>query len=320
MKEINYGRNMTMKDAPVLRKTGVVSGNGEFTPFVWKGRLYRMEIKVLEEPVDGHRTCTLIIDVMARKECARVAYGQVYTSGYCEDDIIYIFCMKKRKNPGEEDQLMMYKSADMVNWEEHPLFTRPGWRLFNTSVCKGPDGYRMAIEVSADQTEDDALKHKIDPIVGIPYTEFFLKSDDLFNWEWLPDDHCYTPERYCACPVLRYSEGYYYMICLEALPLVRYAPYIYRTKDFFTWEVGYHNPVMIMSNEDRKVQEGIELDEKEYQRVTTCFNINNSDVDLCEFEGKTYFYYGVGDQLSRGQICEAIYDGPMSEYFRRMFE
>ena len=47
----------------------------------------------------------------------------------------------------------------------------------------------MAIEVSADQTEDDALKHKIDPIVGIPYTEFFLKSDDLFNWEWLPDDH-----------------------------------------------------------------------------------------------------------------------------------
>ena len=110
------------------------------------------------------------------------------------------------------------------------------------------------------------------------------------------------------------------MICLEALPLVRYAPYIYRTKDFFTWEVGYHNPVMIMSNEDRKVQEGIELDEKEYQRVTTCFNINNSDVDLCEFEGKTYFYYGVGDQLSRGQICEAIYDGPMSEYFRRMFE
>jgi hypothetical protein len=49
MKEINYTKHMTMKDAPILRKTGAVAADGEFTPFVWKERLYRLECKILDQ-------------------------------------------------------------------------------------------------------------------------------------------------------------------------------------------------------------------------------------------------------------------------------
>lgn len=320
MREINYTKHMTMKDAPVLRKTGAVAADGEFTPFVWKGRLYRLECHMIDREDGIELPCVIIVDVMERKECARFAYGLSYPSGYCEDDKIYVFGMKKRKLPEENDIAVMYCSEDMQTWAEYELFSRPGWRLWNTSVCKGPDGYRMAIEVSLDENIDEGRKKALQPVIGVPFTEFFMRSDDLLRWEWLDDDHCYTPERYCACPVLKYSDGYYYMICLEELPLRRYAPYIYRTKDFFTWEIGYHNPIMMPGNEDRKIRDGVEMDEATREWIESCFDINNSDVDMCEFEGKTYFYYGMGDQLSRGIICEAIYDGPLDEYLRRMFE
>ena len=62
----------------------------------------------------------------------------------------------------------------MQTWAEYELFSRPGWRLWNTSVCKGPDGYRMAIEVSLDENMDEERKKALQPVIGVPFTEFFL--------------------------------------------------------------------------------------------------------------------------------------------------
>ena len=49
--------------------------------------------------------------------------------------------------------------------------------------------------------------------------------------------------------------------------------------------------------------------------------VNNSDVDLCEYEGKTYINYLGGDQGNSwcGLLCEAIYDGPLDEYLKANF-
>lgn len=177
MREINYTKHMTMKDAPVLRKTGAVAADGEFTPFVWKGRLYRLECHIIDREDGIELPCVIIVDVMERKECARFAYGLSYPSGYCEDDRIYVFGMKKRKLPEENDIAVMYCSEDMQTWAEYELFSRPEWRLWNTSVCKGPDGYRMAIEVSLDENIDEERKKALQPVIGVPFTEFFLRCD-----------------------------------------------------------------------------------------------------------------------------------------------
>ena len=42
------------------------------------------------------------------------------------------------------------------------------------------------------------------------------------------------------------------MISDEALPFYRFVPYIFRTADFRTWEVGAINPVLWYSEEDRR--------------------------------------------------------------------
>jgi hypothetical protein len=42
--------------------------------------------------------------------------------------------------------------------------------------------------------------------------------------------------------------------------------------------------------------------------------INASDPELVEFQGKTYVYYAVGDQLTWMNIKRAVYPGSMAEF------
>ena len=56
-----------------------------------------------------------------------------------------------------------------------------------------------------------------------------LRSYDLIHWEFLPmEDHIYSQDRYTACPVIRYYDGYYYMIYLELMEhCFRLIPFIW---------------------------------------------------------------------------------------------
>ena len=112
------------------------------------------------------------------------------------------------------------------------------------------------------------------------------------------------------------------MICLESLPCWRWAPYIYRTKDFETWEVGFYNPMFIPSREDLTVKEGYTVPESKLNMMLMNLTTNNSDVDLCEFEGKTYIVYATGNQgrTSGSCVAEITYDGPLDEFLKANFE
>jgi hypothetical protein len=43
-------------------------------------------------------------------------------------------------------------------------------------------------------------------------------------------------------------------------------------------------------------------------------NINNSDVEVCEFEGKTILYYSWGNQQGTEFLAHARYEGPVKEF------
>jgi len=316
MAEINYTAHMTTEDAPVITKLGVVGTHGEMTPVVFKGKLY-----LVQTNHDGGTFRAQFYDTAEQKIISEFGFGREFFSAYVENDVLYAFGTYKGERDGKPDHIEMFKSVDGVNWEQFVLFERPELRFFNTSVCKGPDGYRMAVECSNASIEGDCLKHPYVEPVGIPFTEFILASDDLLTWRWLGDDCAYAKDRYCACPALRWcSDGYYYMICLEALPCVRYEPYIYRTKDFKTWEIGLHNPVLWVSREDRFPKPGVVFDEDTVTKIRHYMNINDCDVDLCEFNGQTRIFYLTGDQLSLGFMCEALYDGPMEQFLQSFFK
>ncbi len=318
IKEIIYGQHMRTGPAPIIMKLGVMAEGGETTPFVWHGRLKFLEtVSTLVNPEDAvadfrFQAHAQIRDIETNEMGTPFGHGYHFYSCYEEDGTLYVFCTNEH---GEHrwggDTVTMFKSTDLIHWEKRDVFRREGWMFFNTSVCKGRDGkYVMAIEVG----------EPLD-LVGVPFTNFFLTSDDLVHWSMMPDEIHYSDKRYTACPVIRYlpSDDYYYMICLEALPLVRYAPYIYRTKDFMTWEVGLHNPVLWISPEDHMVKDGSVFPEETVELIKTYLSINNCDLDLCEFCGKVYIAYATGDQLGTCFGCMAVYEGTLEQFYHDFF-
>ena len=301
---------------PKLRKTGAISRyGGECTPFVFRGRLM-----LLENVWDDGDPYAVIREYFSDAYSAPIGGdGTRFYSAYSENGKVFVFATK-------ENVVYRYASSDLVTWEKRAVLTFPEmFELFNTSVCKGPDRYMIAVECAwRGQSSGDEQNRVGNPYIGAYYTEFFASSPDLERWDLLPFDTAYTPQRYCACPALRFSEGYYYMICLEALPLGRYAPYIYRTRDFEAWEIGLHNPVLMPGEEDRRVKEGVRIPAALAAENEIHVDVNNSDVDLCEFEGKTYVVYCAGHQAQakgmNGLTCEAVYDGPMAAFLRAYFE
>ena len=313
IKEIIYGRNMRVGPAPKIRKLGVMAGGGETTPFVWQGKLKFLEtVSVGDSVAVVFDAWAQIRDIETNEVSAPFGHGYHFYSCYEENGTVYVFATNEHEGRvWGGDTITMLWSSDLINWEKKDVSTRKGWEFYNTSVCKGRDGkYVMAVEVDKPRE-----------ISGRPYTNFFLTSDDLFNWTMMPDEIHYSDKRYTACPVLRYlpSDDYYYMICVEALPLVRYAPYIYRTKDFMTWEIGLHNPVLWISEEDHMIKEGASFTPEQAEHIRTYLNINNCDLDVCECDGKTWIVYATGDQLSQGFGCMAVYEGTMEQFFQNFF-
>lgn len=60
------------------------------------------------------------------------------------------------------------------------------------------------------------------------------------------------------------------------------------------WEISSANPVL----------RPVEIDD----------SINASDPEMVEFDGKTYIYYSVGDQLTWMNIKRLIYEGSLEEF------
>lgn len=75
----------------------------------------------------------------------------------------------------------------------------------------------------------------------------------------------------------------------------------------------------MFSEEDRHVKPGTRLPADIEDQLPSYMNINNCDVDLCEFEGKTHIFYLTGNQLTFGVMCEAVYDGTLQQYLEANF-
>ncbi len=314
MAEINYRYGIQVGNPPKIKKLGVIHYNditrdtyAEMTPFVWKKRLMRVETVWMP----GGGAYFLIRDVEHNRVYPKFALDCYFSSAYCENDVVYVFgSTAGAPGHGGGSGIKMFWSDDLEHWNEKLIIDQPGWKLYNTSVCKGPNDYVMAIEVGGPPE-----------IAGQPFTMYFAASKDLMSWQMMPLECNYSKARYTACPALRYlDDGFYYMIYLEELPLLRYAPYICRTTDFVNFEIGLHNPVMVCSPEDKLPRPGVYFPEETLQKIRTYLNINDCDIDLCEFCGYTYINYLTGDQHGVNCMCEAVYDGPMDAFLQGFFK
>lgn len=280
----------------------------ETTPVVWENRLWRFEwIRHSEWGGPGNYGYYRFTNMETDESTPLFAENHSFGCAFIEGDMAYVHGVYGN---GGGNRLDVYWSKDLTNWESKIVFELPEeWSLYNTSVCKGADGYIMAIEIGGP----------VELCQG-HYAIVFAKSDNLLDWEMLPpEDCCYTRERYSACPVIRYVDGLYYMIYLEGLPCHRWLPYIVRTNDFIEFELGIRNPVMFFDDNDKKVQHPEKFTKDQLEYINNAIDCNNSDIDLCEYKEKTVILYSWGNQYGKEFLAEAEYDGSMEEFLKSFF-
>ena len=75
--------------------------------------------------------------------------------------------------------------------------------------------------------------------------------------------------------------------------------YVTRSQDLQAWELSSANPVLAPTG----------LDE----------GVNTSDADVVEFDGKTFVYFAVGDQLTWMNIKRGEFDGTLQQFYERWY-
>lgn len=305
----------TANKAPikVMEKKGTLKiGVVETTPVVWKGELLRFEWvrnhswgKV--SGVTRDVGCYHFVNMNTEEETPDFALDHSFGCCHAEGDTMYVH---GTRGPGGGNCLDVFWSKDLINWESKTVFEFPeDINLYNTSVCKGPDGYVMTIEIGGTN-----------PIVGRQFTIIFAKSENLIDWELLPTDkYVYLQERYTACPSIRYFNGWYYMVYLEGLPCHRWLPYIVRSRDLLDFELGLVNPIMFFDDDDKMIQHPEKFTQEQIDYITNAVDCNNSDVDFCEYNGKTVILYSWGNQYGKEFLAEAEYDGTLAEFLESFF-
>ncbi|MBU0606243.1 MAG: hypothetical protein KKI08_00100 [Armatimonadetes bacterium] len=290
---------------PFIRKLGTIDCDlVETTPVVFRGRLYRFEY--VRPRYAGNTTGNSyfrFVDHETGAYSAGFAAGYHLGNVFVEDDVLVV----TGTNIWDGERVDLFVSEDMESWETRPALNLPGWGIFNTSLCRAEDDYVLMFEVG-----------KPPEVAGVPFTARFATSRDLRTWSLTPPECTYSKDRYTAPHALRYWDGFYYNFYLEALPGPEYDQRVVRSRDLITWEASPLNPVLAAS-EDDKIIASDRLTAAERERIAGALDINNSDLDFCEFEGRTIINYSWGNQQGREFLAEAVYDGPEAEFLRAYF-
>ncbi len=321
MSEILYNKDTLMEnDYPKIKKLGACSPNGEMTPFMWKGRLMRLELVDESKGTDTKSGCATIRDVEAGTFLSYFAEDSYFHSAFVEEDTIYVTGVDKNRR----DTIRIYESKDLVNWKSRDLFTNPGWIYFNSQIAGNAEvGYYIILE-SGPHVYPVGMWDTEYPknfIGKNSWTMFFAKSSDMIHWEFLDYEEPFSKDEGTGGPALKYSDGWFYLMADCLLPRKIFVNYMYRTKDFKDWYVGYYNPIMMPSDEDRQISPRYtDITDAERERLKTAFHVNNTDLDLCDWNGKTYINFACGNQKGNYWMAEAICDMPMAEFLKSYFE
>jgi hypothetical protein len=293
-------------EPPKIKKLGTLECDMvETTPIVFKGKLYRLEYVRAKyyKPNTTGASYFRFIDVASDKATNSFAPDYHLGSAFVDNDTVYVYGVPKWGG----DRVHVFWSKDLKTWKDQSALELPRWTTYNSSVTKAKDRYVLAIEIGAPPE-----------VVGKRFTIYFAESTDLLNWKLLPKECVYSKEFYSACPTMAYlDDDFFYMVYLHAYKGY-YAPSIVRSKDLIAWEPSPFNPIMVHDDEDRKVANP-KMSAEHQKRIAEAKNLNNSDVDFCEFKGKLVIMYSWGNQQGIEHLAEAEYHGSEEEFLKGFF-
>ena len=297
---------------PAIRKLGTLKCDiVETTPIVFHDELYRFEYVRAGEGMSrkcaGERPRFQFFHVRTDFGHEPFAWDHHLGSAFTDGGVMYV---QGLRDQWSADTLHFFRSTDLDHWEQYAELTLPGYKIFNTNVCKKDGAYILLMEV-------------VDPTLpqAVPFTFRFARSTDMTNWELLPNDYVFQPDRYSGGPAIYTlpDDPHYYVLYLEAYPCERYANSIARSLDLKTWEYSPINPVLMYEPEKDKQIASPFLTPDERERIARALDVNNSDMEMCEYLGRTIIYYSWGNQHGNEFLAEACYEGPMAELIHSYF-
>ena len=273
------------KTPPLEKKVFLQRDMVEVTPLIWQEELCLLEC---HRPGSGGKKENYFLTLKnfdSGKELARFAVGYSLASAFVYKKKLYVFASRFENNNWND--VTLFYSSDLKKWTQKVIIKQNSdEHLFNSSVCKGKDGFILAYE-----SNDPAYP---------AFTIKFAHSDDLLNWQKLPHT-LFGTKRYAACPAIRYVDGYYYLLYLEHRnPRHYFETWIARSADLKSWKLSSANPLL----QPQGMGEGV----------------NASDPDLIEWQGKTLLFYSVGDQLTWMDLKYNQYDMPLKDFLPWWFQ
>ncbi|MEI6678608.1 MAG: hypothetical protein WCL21_08375 [Mariniphaga sp.] len=288
---------------PLIEKTGTIDCDMvETTPVVFKDKVYRFEyVRTNYWANKTGDSYFRFVDHQTGMPTTSFAKGFHFGSAFVYDNVAYVTAVDK----GDGERIYIFASQDLENWEHWLAFELPGWGMFNTSMIKVKDTFVMMFEVGKPEIE-----------AGERFTAHFATSPDLKKWEILSRDHNYAMDRYTAPHCLRYLDGYYYDFYLEAFQ--GYEARVVHSKDLIHWEASPLNPVLKASSADKQIS-NINLPDSLNQKILSADNLNNSDIDFCEYRGNLIINYSWGNQMGKEFLGEAVYHGTQEQFLKGWF-
>ena len=264
----------------------------ENTPVLFNSRLllvanYRPSggPDVTDEEKDSY---LYIDDLLTGTEIIRFGKAHSFVSAFVNNDELNVFALdfSETGKVWSKNGIDRFVTKDLKSWRsEKVIVPDDEGYLFNNSVCRDDLGYVMAYESNKP----------------VQWSFKFARSTDLSKWEKI-QGLVFTGlnREFSACPVIRYFKPFYYVIYCHDLEQGHngYTSYLARSKNLIDWELSPFNPILEPGIGDGK---------------------NNSDVDIIEYEGRTYLYYATGDQATWATIRVAMYDGLMNTFYEEHF-
>jgi lysophospholipase L1-like esterase len=290
---------------PLIRRLGTIDLDlVETTPVVLNGRLWRFEwIRqgVGQQYWDNQRQTNYFRfrDPSTGEITGPFADGHEFGSAFVKGDTVYVTGTQGR------DRVNMFASRDLKNWETWSVIQEGRYGIFNTSICQAGDEFVIMFEI--DKPVEEA---------GTPFTARFARSGDLREWKLSPPECNYARDRYTAPHCLRWRDGWFYDFHLEAHQ--GYEMRVVRSRDLVHWEASPLNPVLRASPEDKLIANP-SLSDAQRARVANARNLNNSDIDFCEWQGHLVINYSWGNQLGIEHLAEAVYDGSETQFLQGWF-
>ena len=292
---------------PIVKKGYLHSPVCEASPFVFKGKLYRLESwqKYWELPglpppgTRFHEDCVRVCDAETNKVVSVAMTSHGFASMFVWENRVYVFSSSWGQNKPwrKASEIEMTSSDDLVHWTAPvvAIHAEPGENFYNVAVCRGKDQFVILYE-----TDDPKY---------VPFTFKYCRSSDLKSWTRVPDAF-YGRDKYVGGPAIYFEGDAYYTLYLQDLG-GKWETRITRSKDLVHWEDAPAGRAFLTPDYSH---DHLPL------RPANIKEDNASDAELCDWNGKTFIYFCGSDQQYAGDLQWAEFDGSPQELLEYFFK